>query len=237
MTTRARDLIGRRFGRLATIKHAGPQRCSNGNRQSAWLLLCDCGKETTVLETSLLRPDGTKSCGCRGKRLTPCPSPVAGATWIPLTKGEFALVDNDDVERVTAAGLWSFHAHDTMKYARSGCHGYLHRFVMRNPLGYEIDHINRDGLDCRKANLRLATKSQQQANAPKKRTSTSRWKGIYRERRRKNYWVVRMRVSGRVYYRFAKSEEAAAMAYNELMRQHFGEYALLNEVGAYARSA
>lgn len=53
------DLAAQRFGRLVVI-----QRAKNlSGRNAAWACKCDCGNETTVLSSSLLRGI-TKSCGC-----------------------------------------------------------------------------------------------------------------------------------------------------------------------------
>ena len=61
--TKKRDLVGRRFGRLVVT---GPSKTGVqcGDRVlKSWDCVCDCGRTTTVAETSLLRGQ-TKSCGC-----------------------------------------------------------------------------------------------------------------------------------------------------------------------------
>ena len=87
---------------------------------------------------------------------------------IPLSRGRFALVDDEDAERVIAAGPWHTRLAPRTAYAR---HNHLvdgrfvtvlmHRFIT----GWEyVDHINGDGLDNRRANLRQATRGQNLAN-------------------------------------------------------------------------
>ena len=58
-----KDLSGKRFGKLVAIRIGDPKIQANGKRKVRWLCKCDCGNQTQVL-TSLLNPEGTKSCGC-----------------------------------------------------------------------------------------------------------------------------------------------------------------------------
>ena len=61
------DLSGMKFGRLTVIKPNGKIR-----GHVAWLCKCDCGNETTVESSELLRKNrsGTKSCGCLSSELS-----------------------------------------------------------------------------------------------------------------------------------------------------------------------
>lgn len=78
---------------------------------------------------------------------------------IPLTQGKFAIVDDEDFERVNAF-KWQYH-----------CDGYatsqkskMHRFILNAPKGMVVDHKNHDGLDNRKENIWICTNSQNQLN-------------------------------------------------------------------------
>ena len=92
------------------------------------------------------------------------------AKEIKLTKGFVAIVDDEDYEWLSQ---WKWH-YD--KYAcRRKSTGYKQSkivFMHREILGYEgeldVDHINKDRIDNRKCNLRLATRSQNLANTMKK---------------------------------------------------------------------
>jgi len=96
-------------------------------------------------------------------------------------------------------------------------------------LGYygplTIDHINRNVLDNREENLRLATMKQQAFNRKKMGNSTNKYKGVHKQPYGK--WHARARGK---YIGAFNSEEEAALRYNEYAKEHYGEFALLNEV-------
>lgn len=81
---------------------------------------------------------------------------------IPLTQGKFAKVDDEDFEKLSIAKWFTLKIYNTF-YARSKFKGkkvvYMHRIILglKNGDGIIIDHINGDGLDNRKINLRKVT--------------------------------------------------------------------------------
>ena len=78
---------------------------------------------------------------------------------IPLTRGLFALVDADDFVSVSRRKYYALPV-GKLCYAARGENGtttYLHADILGKRKGYEIDHINGNGLDCRKENLRHVT--------------------------------------------------------------------------------
>lgn len=84
------------------------------------------------------------------------------------------LVDAEDVERMSAYRWYSIKSARSKTYvvATTGKSIlYLHRFLLDAPKRLEVDHINNDGLDNRKANLRLVTRSQNEQAKPS-RTDT-----------------------------------------------------------------
>lgn len=106
------------------------------------------------------------------------------------------------------------------------CHIALHRFIDSTPKGIEIDHINRDIYDNRKANLRRCSRTQNEWNKPQ---LTGRFKGVSFEKRR-NKWHAKIRCKGKQYFLgYFDYEIDAAKAYNEKAKELHGEFAWLNK--------
>jgi hypothetical protein len=170
-----------------------------------------------------------KTCRARARRTEPEPPPVEGARWIALNRG-FALVDADRFEELNAF-VWSVSGRDG-KHAARGDRGktlFLHHAVLNIPSHVHIDHKNRNGLDCRASNLRVADNSLNHANMDKMRKPTSsRFKGVH-WRKTRNKWAAEIKVK----YRRLKlgcyiDEREAALAYDRAAIQHFGEFAKTN---------
>jgi len=89
----------------------------------------------------------------------------------------------------------------------------------------QVDHINGDGLDNRRCNLRLATPSQNARNRKLRADSTTGYKGVYQEKKRLK-WRATIRVNGkrRTLGRFNAPEDAYR-AYCQAATEAFGEYA------------
>ena len=159
---------------------------------------------------------------------------------VDLTQGQCAVIDDTDLLLVEGR---SWYAHRiVMKsgirwYAETEINGktlLMHRRLLG--LGQsdpDVDHVDGDGLNNRRGNLRLATRSQNCANAdghPTRRKSKYkgvRWRSDTRYRAA-GYWLAILGIDGRRVQRTARTELEAAQIYNELASQHFGEYARMN---------
>lgn len=156
---------------------------------------------------------------------------------IDLTQGYKAIVDDSDYELVSRY-KWCVSSGETVKYARRGTlkrephystEIQMHRFILGTKRGIEIDHINGNGLDNRRENLRATDRFGQMRNTPKKRTpSISMFKGVSRSKGCNN-WVAYIRKDGRLFHLGSfLSEEDAALAYDFEAKKIFGEFARLN---------
>lgn len=93
-------------------------------------------------------------------------------TCIPMQNNPFlfAIIDEEDFERVNRYGWFAekrkygYYAMTSQRFGRKTKHIRLHRFILNARSGQIVDHKNRDGLDCQKANLRFVTKSQNALN-------------------------------------------------------------------------
>lgn len=155
---------------------------------------------------------------------------------IPLTKGLFAKVDDEDYERVMQFN-WQSSLRDCTTYAHSlldgGKHGRsvgLHSFI----LGTDemIDHADKDGLNNQKHNLRLCTQSQNMANTVRPQTiNGSGYRGVSLSNPKyaNSLWAAKIRVAGKqTYLGSFETKEEAARCYDQAALKEFGEFATLN---------
>ena len=105
----------------------------------------------------------------------------------------------------------------------------MHNLLINIPDGMFCDHINRNGLDNRKANLRPATHTQNIWNRAKfKPYSRSKYKGVDFANDM-NRWRARIRVNGkRIYLGSFKNELEAAKTYDRAAKLYHKEFAFLN---------
>lgn len=142
-----------------------------------------------------------------------------------------AIVDNADAPRVNAY-LWSVFPNGNLEYARTGRASnlmLLHRFVLNLKRGDPgVDHINGNGLDCRKSNLRIAGQKLNQANIRKVKPHSSQYKGVFR-RKSDGKWMVQICINYKSIHLGQFSDEAeAARCYDQAALAAWGDFANLN---------
>jgi hypothetical protein len=150
---------------------------------------------------------------------------------IPLTQGKVALVDKEDYEELMKY-KWqadkignTFYAIRRTKRDTNGKQKkiYMHRVVM--PYGKEIDHVNGNGIDNTKINLRACTHAENLTNSGIRTNNKSGFKGVSFCKRDER-WVARITISGKYKFigRFDTPLEAYK-AYCEACVKYHGEFA------------
>lgn len=152
--------------------------------------------------------------------------------FVPLTKGYEAVIDACDASLVAA---WNWHARtdtNTVYAARniekdaSGLRGAIsmHRQISNNPDGMEVDHWDGDGLNNRRINLRIATKSENQRNRKTSTLSQTGLKGVS-PYNRNGTWHARISINGkRISLGYYKTPEEAHSAYCNASAEMHGEF-------------
>lgn len=162
---------------------------------------------------------------------------------IPLTQGFTALVDPEDAD--LAQFRWYAqvrrHRHGTVYAIRRATRELLHRVILERKLGHSLsqamftDHVNGNGLDNRRENLRPATQSQNLANSRMhlthgKRPKSSKYRGVCWARD-KGKWIANISKDGRVVHiGHFEDETEAARAFDQAARELHGEFAVLNGI-------
>jgi len=155
---------------------------------------------------------------------------------IELTQGRVAIVDDEDFEEL-AQWRWQFQNQLRGYAVRSQWIPMeqrlrsfsMHRVIMKAPAGFDVDHVNMNGLDNRKENLRICTRSQNLFNrsAPNHKNSL-RIKGVSWHKIKKKY-EANIKIGGKQKYlgSFLNIEDAKA-AYDAIAVKLHGEFARLN---------
>ena len=148
---------------------------------------------------------------------------------LDLGNGINAFIDDDDLEKCSAF-RWRIHTGACgLQYAEARVgHGILlHRFLLdlkdRNQL---VDHIDGNGLNCVRSNMRITDDVGNGMNKRKRVDSKQPYKGIYPGKR--YGWQAQLMANGKRYYAYGRTAEEAARKYDDLARIHHGEYARLN---------
>ena len=162
--------------------------------------------------------------------------------YIKLNKGKYAIIDNEDFEYLSQ---WKWYIgrnghYPFTEYAKRNRHIadkskeiFMHRVILeKNGVEIEgklVDHINHNGLDNRKENMRTATRSENKTNGIRYSNNTSGTKGIYFENSdhfKLKKWKAAISINGKWTNlgRFITKEEAIKVR-KKAENKYFGEFA------------
>lgn len=154
---------------------------------------------------------------------------------IQLNKGYFALVDDRDYEQLNKY-KWAAHVDKYTVYAvRSEYLGnykkqriIMHRAIMNHPDNLDVDHIDHNGLNNQRSNLRIATRSQNACNGNGKKGWVP-YKGVCFVMGEVKKYVAQIQYQGKKYHiGVFGSAVCAALAYDKKAKELHGEFAQLN---------
>lgn len=148
---------------------------------------------------------------------------------IALTQGKIALVEDSDYETYSRLNWYAKQYGNTWYAVRQEEQKtvYMHRKIMGVIDGMIIvDHINGNGLDNRRSNLRKCTRSENQRNRPRTKANTSGYKGVCFT---DGKYRAQIQYAGKTINIGAYSTaDEAARAYDKKAAELFGDFAYLN---------
>ena len=153
---------------------------------------------------------------------------------IALTQGKFAIVDDEDYEWLNQRE-WcevrdhrTFYAMRTDRTSGKKINIRMHRAIMEPLSMFEIDHINGNGLDNRKVNMRICTSLENHFNRRRRLDSKNKYKSIYWHKLKRK-WQATISVNRKKHHLgYFEKEAEAAKAYDKAAREYFGEFANMN---------
>ena len=140
---------------------------------------------------------------------------------------KYAIIDIEDYEKCKNL-RWSKTANDYVINRKLDIR--LHHFVLNfdKTKGIEIDHINRNRLDCRKNNLRICNRTLNNGNRIEQSNNTSGYKGVWYDKEKRK-WVAEIHKNKKKFFlgRFNNIEDAHNK-YKEESIKLFGEFSIYN---------
>ena len=142
--------------------------------------------------------------------------------------GAFKIIfDHEDAAKVLPH-TWTLKTDEHRHYVHarmndSKTRQLLHRWILNNP-STTVDHINGNGLDNRRCNLRVCSTKQNTGNTRRSKANTSGYKGVHFNKRQQKYQVR----CGGIYIGVFSCKHEAARTYDEAAKKHFGRFAKLN---------
>lgn len=149
---------------------------------------------------------------------------------IPLTRGQFAIVDSEDYPQLSKFIWFAESAHNTYYAVRkqNGKSIKRHRHITNAPPDLVVDHIDHNGLNNQKTNLRLCTFAQNAKNIKSAAKKTSIYKGVHWHKNQKK-WAAQITCDKKAHHLgYFKNQIQAAKAYDNAAKKLHKEFASLN---------
>ena len=241
---KALDLTGQRFGKLTVIKQGEPHIYPSGSQRRTWICKCDCGNEVTV-KTNLLRNGHTTSCGCvHSEWVTNFNKETKKKCNTYDLSGEYGIgydcngkefyFDLEDYDKIkdyswsickspksNTSYVCSNTTYSKYNYGRIK----MHRLIMNcEDSDYDVDHINLNGLDNRKENLRITNCTGNNQNRDVRKDNSSGITGVSFDNE-KNIWCAYIGSNNkRLHIGYYNDFSEAALARLNAEVKYFGEY-------------
>lgn len=236
---KAKDLIGKKFGRLTVLSRNYEKQKELYNNKSRyvafWNCRCDCGNLVVVRSSCLQnKTNPTLSCGCYFEEVIHRQKNTKTNKWIFNKDENTAIcviddnnnfcIDMEDYETVKnycwRIGLRGY----IVANSRNGLNKtvWLHRIIMNvDDENIFVDHKNWDKTNNRKSNLRKATKSENNTNIKRKKNNTTGYTGVTINRRTGNYIARISKNNKRIYLgTFSSFEDAVIARHKEELEMH-----------------
>ena len=159
-----------------------------------------------------------------------------------MTQNKYAIVDEWNYEWLNLdkwharKGAYTFYATRTIRLQNTDWPRHktyqniiiqMANQIINPPLGYEVDHINHNGLDNRECNLRICTRSQNMANTQRSCINNigSKYRGVHCHKSKVIPWRVFIANKHVGYY---SNEIDAAKGYDKAAIAKYGEFATTN---------
>lgn len=151
---------------------------------------------------------------------------------IPLTQGKFAVVDDQDYERINKH-KWCYSGGYAIRVTSLKRDGevktiLMHREIMNTPDGMETDHEDGNGLRNIRKNLRVCTKQENDRNQRTQVNSKSGFKGVSWYERDGKWRAQIGNGKKKEFLGCFEDPEDAARAYDDAARKLYGRFAKLN---------
>lgn len=217
-----KDIIGKRFGRITVLEDLGTERVPN-RRVRSYLCRCDCGNTFESTRTRLLNGE-VKSCGgCVSIRCE------GGYYRYMCLDGDSFIFDGEDLELVRSYRWYISNGYPVTR-SNGGQYRKLTKLMLglAETEGMDVDHIDGDTRNNRRANLRVSAHTENMWNTKLRRSNTSGYKGVSFASGKRKYEAQIVENKRYHFLGYYDDPIDAARVYDEAARLYFGEFACVN---------